>query len=87
LPEWEPLKNIPAFSLSRSLQIDHDRPQPIFFENLRRREFLLEGKMKGEREDGWLAVMSGIILNLDGQGNVNKVQIIRAHRIQINVPG
>jgi len=48
---------------------------------------LLEGKMKGEREDGWLAVMSGIILNLDGQGNVNKVQIIRAHRIQINVPG
>jgi len=48
---------------------------------------LIEFKMKGEREDGGLAVMSGIILNLDGQGNVNKVQIIRAHRIQINVPG
>lgn len=48
---------------------------------------MIEFKMKGEREDGWLAVMSGIILNLDGQGNVNKVQIIRAHRIQINVPG
>ena len=48
---------------------------------------LIEFKMKGEREDGWLAVMSGIILNLDGQGNVNKAQIIRAHRIQINVPG
>ena len=48
---------------------------------------MLEGKMKGEREDGWLAVMSGIILNLDGQGNVNKVQIIRAYRIQIDVSG
>lgn len=43
--------------------------------------------MKGEREDGWLAVMSSMILNLDGQENVNKVQIIRAHRIQIKVPG
>jgi hypothetical protein len=48
---------------------------------------LIEFKMNGEREDGGLAVMSGIILNLDGQGNVNRVQIIRAHRVQINVPG
>ncbi len=48
---------------------------------------LIEFKMKGEREDGGLAVMPGITLNLDGRGNVNKVQIIRAHRIQINVPG
>jgi len=48
---------------------------------------LPEGKTKRERKDGWLAVMSSMILNLDGQGNINKVQIIRAHRIQIDVSG